>query len=338
MTTYRVRHQGKEYTVECHHSKGYHARNPLTLQIVQGNPTATETARRTARKVHYHVRRAASSAKKKATSAYRTAVKGTWFQKHGKTLIIGTAAAVTVGAVVFFVAEVLDPNLTNTACSTLQNQLVNLYADIGAINKQAGQAGAFTSAQTAQINSLQSQVNGVLANITSTCTPSPGQTMDEFLQTVAGYAAVAAAVFLGLIEVGITIIVGVLAYKFLNRFVFSKSNPNNLPKSLEDTQVADDFNVGSVGDLLGQASVMDSYAKGNITIEQATQQLQTLGADDPTIGQAYAYSSYFAELAGNATDADVAEALTNLATAYDQMASGDAEQVSQALAILEGEE
>jgi hypothetical protein len=266
---------------------------------------------------------------------YQRTVKGTWFEKHGKTLAIGVASAAAIGIVAFVVYEVyvglVNPAAGTPGCTALQAQLQTLLNQQATIAKAiSSQQGGVTSAQQSAIVSLQSQQGVVLGQIQATCPSSPGSNLakqlNTFVQQVLYYAAWAAAILIG---------IGTAAIAFFGlRWGWSKfKGPGNPPTSPDDVDLPGITNAGSAASIpadMVNGITVQRAASGTIDGQTAGDTIQAYATSDPVAAASAEQASYFSELAAATSDADMANAYYALASDYAEVAADDA--ASEAIA------
>jgi len=326
--------------------EGFVQFNGKMYRVVAANPTVREHIKSAKKKV----KAAGGKVKQVAVSTYQKATAGTWFEKHGKTVITGTAVVagvVMAGAVVYYLInyfnEIANPgggtgSSTTPYCESLYSELSSLYTQIGNYNVTAYKnGGTYSPAASAAIASLQSQIADVSTLITNNCSsptvPTPGQTTDNFLAS-ASYSLLTA------LEVVLGIAVTYVAVRlFLRaRVAYSKSKgQGELPDSLEDTVAVTGFNPATAGQIMAQAQGIADAAEGTESASDVADVLRTLTSTDPAAAQAVAddLSTYFAGLADAATDTDVAACFQQLSDDFAATAAGDDEALDDAIGILD---
>jgi len=301
---------------------------------VRTNPAKKKTVRQRVRATYQTV-------KTKTTAAAQKATKGTWFEKHGKTVLIaaGVAAVVgVVGVVLYYlvgtVAGALNPPANNpAACNQLTSELASLYTQINNVNLAAYKVGgSYTSQQQAEIQSLQSQAATVQSQMAAACGPSaptPGQTLDNTLKEVGWAFALFAG---GLAAIG----VGAFAYRAYvwSKVYSAKNGKGNPPEDPDDVEVGDDFSPGAAGQAGAQAKAITDVDSGATSADDASTALRTMASGDPAIASADSLSASFTDLAAATSESDLAATYSSFADIYAATAADDAEAAESAIDVI----
>jgi len=293
--------------------------------------------------VKEHVKSGAHKVSAGASKAYHRVTRGTWFDKHGKTLALSAVAAAAIGGTAYFLYEYFNPGtLNSTLCTTLDNQLQAVITQIGQYNLQAYKAGGvYSSAAQAALVVLQSQQSSLTAQIAANCAsiPDPGQTADKTLATIGYYFAKAVGDLITIGEIFIVVGASVITLRYLYKNVYSKKNgPGNAPESLDDTFVDADFNPAVMGNIIAQAQGVAEAAGGISSPSDVADVLRSMVTNDPIAAQNVSQSigDYFTGLAEATEDADLAAAYTDMATLFYDSAAGDTAALDDVIDVLDG--
>lgn len=216
--------------------------------------------------------------------AYGAAVRGTWFEKNGKTVLVGAAVVggiAVAGVVVYTIYQVLvggGPPANQQGCATLTSLVNSIATDIGKVNAAIiQQTGAVTAAQQSQLNTLNQELANAIAQQGPACyaaNPSVASSFEQFVAQTLGYAKWIA---LGIVLVLISPLAAASLQKaYAAAFGSSKTNPGAPPESIADMDVAAGADLGAADVFMVQEAIVAQYQAGDISISEAVTALDAL--------------------------------------------------------------
>jgi hypothetical protein len=259
--------------------------------------------------------------------AYSAAVRGTWFEKHGKTvgLTVAAAGGVAVTAIVIYaiyqalIGGAPGPN-NPTACNAAAQNYSLYEGDIQEILND--NPGGLTSEQQAEVATLSSEAGQQMSYIGTYCSPTcsgiVGCSIADVQTWMANYGA-----YLGWIIAAP--VVGGSAY---GTYLLIK-RLGRKPSSPGGSQPPQSFNPATVGGTVAKAGIVAEAEKGQISPAQAKQDLANLDETFPTSDVASNWTSAFATQAQAVQEETV---LYDALTQYEELALTDA-VIASAIAL-----
>lgn len=253
--------------------------------------------------------------------------------KAGTAIKIGAGAGIAagIGLIGYGAYTVITGGVQAPACTTLQNELKQVMAKQFAIYNQvaSSQNGTFTQGQQSAINTYQQEQASLLKQIATTCTVSPAQTLEQYLNKIIVYASWEAMAILA----AVGIYFGISMIRWISRRIgSSSSDPGTAPESVDDAAPASSMEIGKVNMDIGTGRVIQNASDGTITPSEASRALTNLTETDAVGVDSGAISDFYRALAQTfaSEETDLIALFEGQAEIYSEIATLDAEETSLA--------